>query len=289
MKKILSLILILIMVLVLAGCNATPAEDGGFGGTSGVREDMGNEAPVPGGADMPEVSDHIQGDEIESTQQAQEDENNINVQAKIVDQSENSYFIIGLDDNLQGLINVQIEDTYIPNLVRVGDVISFDFNGMIAESYPAQIGNISNIQLVEEKGDTIGVYREALLALRGTDSGLDKNASEIVLDLTEVNNLSIVEKEALTYLFSCDIEKFGSVYQSSMAELKENGKITDNDGFLSFPDGVVYRISNVEEPNGFTFDIKKWASSLGAYGFSDCKVTSKNNSYTWEKGDEWIS
>ena len=289
MKNILSLSLILIMAITLAGCNDIPAEDGGFGGTPGVREDMGNEEPVSGGTDMPEVNGHIQGDESESTQKAKEDENHINVKAKIVDQRENSYFIVGLDDNLQGLVNVHIEETYIPNLVAVGDVISFDFNGMIAESYPAQIGNISNIQLVEEKGDIIGVYREALLELRGTDSGLDENASEIVLDLTEVNNLSSIEKEALTYLFSCDIQKFDSVYQSSMVELKENGKIADDDGFLSFSDGVVYKVSNIEEPNGFTFDVEKWASSRGAYGYSDCRAILKNNSYTWEKGDEWIS
>ena len=265
MKKIINSSLVLIMAMVLTSCNDTLTEDGGFCGTLGVWEDMSD-----------------------NKLNVDEDENNINVKAKIVDRRDNSYFIVGLDDNLQGLVNVHIEDTYIPNLVTVGDIISFDFNGMVAESYPAQISNISNIQLVEEKGDTIGVYREALVELRGIDSGLDKNATEIALDLTEVNNLSSVEKEALTYLFACDIEKFDSVYQSSMSELKESGKIEDNEGFLSFPEGVVYRISNVEEPDGFTFHIEKWVSSLGAYGFSNCKATFKNNSYTWEKGDEWI-
>ncbi len=75
-----------------------------------------------------------------------------------------------------------------------------------------------------------------------------------------------------------------------MAELKKNDKIIDNDGFISFPNGVIYKISNVGEPNkSFTFDIEKWSSSLGAYGYSDCKVKIKINNYTWEKGDEWIS
>ena len=191
-----------------------------------------------------------------------EEENSISAMAKIVDWRDNSYFIIGLGDGLQGLCNVNIEDTYIPNLVEVGDIISFNFDGTICETYPAKIGDISNIQLVEKESDTIGVYREALMEIRKEaekeDEKVDKNVGEIILDLTEVNNLSSAEKEALTYLFSCDIGMFDGVYQASIVELEENKEMAED----AFPEGISYKISNVEESDGFRFDIEM-RTSLG--------------------------
>ncbi len=185
MNKITNISVIILTAMVCSGCNNTSIVDD-------------NPSPTP----------IVQANLTDITNNIPDDENTITVKAQIVDKRDSSYFIIGLDDSLQGLISVHIENL---DIADVGDVISFDFNGMVQDTYPAQISNISKIQLVEEKGDTIGVYRESLLELRNTDSGLDKNATEIVLDLSGINNLTSTEKEALTYLFSCDIEKFDSV------------------------------------------------------------------------------
>ena len=214
----------------------------------------------------------------------------INVKAQIIDFKDNSMLLIGLDDKLQGLVTVHLEK-YPADVISPGNIISFDFNGQIAESYPAQINSIENIKLVEAKPNTIGVYREAILDLKSVNIGLGEKATELALDLTEVTNLSNEEKEALTYLISCDTKMIDTVYQSDIQQLKLNEKIVeDENGFMYFPTGVMYKIININEPNGnFTFNIEKWVSSLAAYGYSNCKAILKDNIYTWEKGNELIS
>ena len=62
--------------------------------------------------------------------------------------------------------------------------------------------------------------------------GLNDGAEKIVLDLTEVTNLTEGEKEAVCYLVGCRYEK--EVFQSTYEQLCEEGQIDrDNPYYLS--------------------------------------------------------
>ncbi len=247
MKKIMTTVCMLIIIVVLTACTANPTDQNGT-------------SPSP---------------------------EQVTVQAQVVD-IENGLLVIGQDEYLQGLCHVGGQHDL--DNITTGDIISITFDGMVAESYPSQIGNVTDISLVESKGDIIGVYREAFAELRVTDSGLDADADIIALDLTQINNLNSQAKGALVYLISSDTGMSDMVYESTFEELKQEGLITeDQNGFIQFERGVLYTISCVEVPSGFTFDIEKFRSSLGAYGFSDCTATLIDGEFVWGKGDEWIS
>lgn len=226
---------------------------------------------------------------METGENQQSDSEVVTVQAKIVDWSEQTLLVVGEGENFSGLYHVNISDTLIPNHFYIGAVISFSFSGEIAEMKPALICNPSNITVVEFEGDTIGIYREAFEKLRNTDSALEQGVTQITLDLAGVHNLTCEEKDALTYLVSLD-SKMSAVNQGTFQQLEESGLVLVNEeGFTRLEDSILYTISSMEESDGFIFDIIKYRSSLGAYGFIDCKATLKKNHYTWEVGIELIS
>ncbi len=203
--------------------------------------------------------------------------------AQVVDMK-NGLLVIGLDDYLQGLCSVGIGDTELPADITPGDEIAITFDGMVAESYPCQISNVTDIKIIQKKPDAIGVYREAFLELRNTDTALDSDATSVAIDMTQIHNLSEEEKRALEYLISCDIDMFGNVYQSTFDELEEQGYITSDDGFKTFEEGVLYEISSEDATDGFVFEIGKFRSSIGALVMSECMATLENGEYSWQVG-----
>lgn len=204
--------------------------------------------------------------------------------AKVVDISEKSILVIG-EENLNGLTMVSIDN--VPSNVEVGDIISFEFDGLVMESYPAQIGNVQNLTVDKKDGNLIGIYLEAFEELQNTDRELGANASELAIDLTEVSNLSEDEKSALVHLLMSKLDVY--IYEITFEELEEQGKILDEDGFKSYPNGVLYEISSEAGEKNFMFNISKWVSSRGAYGFYENKVEFERGKYTWERGKGYIS
>lgn len=66
-------------------------------------------------------------------------------------------------------------------------------------------------------------YLDRIDELYQKDAGLNDGAEKIVLDLTEVTNLTEGEKEAVCYLVGCRYEK--EVFQSTYEQLCEEGQI----------------------------------------------------------------
>lgn len=217
----------------------------------------------------------------------------VQAKAKVVG-TDGGLLVYGEDENFSGLTSVGMGEALLPETLSVGDTIQFSFDGMVAESYPCKINNVEELTVITEGNDIMKVYREAFLNLRAEDSDLDYGAERITLDISGVTNLSEGEKEALHYLISCDVGRFGEsgfgVEEATFEELVAEGSISvDENGFHEFEDGIHYEISATAQEDGFLFDIHKMRSSQGVYGFYDCKATFTENGVVWEEGSSFSS
>ncbi len=274
MKKTVLLLGIILCILSFIACS--PTENGGLF--------VGVETDYPA-AIMVEESEQSQKTEVQTQ--------DVTAQAQVIDM-ENGLIVMGLDAHLQGLCTVDIGDIVLNEDITAGDIIAITWGGAIAESYPAQIGHVTNIELIEDRADLLGVYREAFMEVRTADPGLDGDAQHIAIDLTDAINLNYAEKDALIYLISTDIGTSANVYQSTFEELESEGLITSDGSFKQFDDGVLYTIEVMEftgdeQMSDFTFNIMKWRSSLGAYGMDNCKARISGGVYEWDNGGIWIS
>ncbi len=191
-------------------------------------------------------------------------------------------------------ISVSLIDSKILNIegkeiakedLKAGDIIKITYNGMIAESYPAQI-SASQIEVVDHN-----ILMEGYLALIDDiyqeDNGLNSEIDMIALDTTEWVDLTEIEKEMIFVKMK---ELYGfEVIEGTFEELAEEVLIYDEN--LLFPKGIHLTISNMkydDKKQKITCSIKKWRSGLGAIG-SD--ATAKYDKTEWKitKENMWIS
>ncbi len=171
------------------------------------------------------------------------------------------------------------------DVLKPGDRIKIFYNGMIAESYPAQI-TADKIELVGHNYIIDGfitliddIYQE--------DSGLNGDITMIAFDTTDWTMLTEIETEIILALVKVKYEL--EVVVGTFDELAEQGLI-DKDN-LYFEDGILIEIKDIEinkDKDKIECSIKKWRSGLGAIGW-DAKA--KLNKDTWEitRGGMWIS
>ena len=170
--------------------------------------------------------------------------------------------------------------------LTAGDIINITYNGVIAESYPAQI-SASGIQVIGHNTLLEG-YLAIIDDSYQEDNGLNSEITMIALDTTEWVGLTEIEKEII---FNKMNEKYDlDIIEGTFDELAVEGLI-DKDNLL-FPDGIHITISNIKynnEADKITYAIKKWRSGNGAIGAND--VTAKFNGTEWTitKKDMWIS
>lgn len=177
-----------------------------------------------------------------------------------------------------------------------GMTVEISFNGAVAETFPAQFGEVYQIAgfsigTEENPGgtcyDLCGLYLQVLDDLWKKDPGLNENISLAGLDLsTAPGGLTDSEKAAVAWRFG---EMHGvEVVTGTFEELKEQGYFTaeplgdgapEGAAFLHWEDGCLFSIKPIETdaeaiyslPTLF-FNAEKWRSSLGAYIFHDCSV-----------------
>lgn len=74
------------------------------------------------------------------------------IKGVVVKVNDNSMLVMGITDNLSGLMSVGFTDE--GNIgYKQGQEISIKFDGTIMESYPAQLGNVEKIKITQEKSD----------------------------------------------------------------------------------------------------------------------------------------
>jgi hypothetical protein len=169
--------------------------------------------------------------------------------------------------------------------LKVGDIIEVTYNGVILESYPAQI-TAANIKVVDHNL-VIDGYLAIIDDLYQEDEALNSEIKKIAFDTTEWIELTDIEKEML---FAKVNEMYGyEVIEGTYDELAEEGTI-DKENLL-FPDGILITLSNMKYDAGkskLTCATKKWRSGLGAIG---ANVTAQYEGTKWNitKEDMWIS
>lgn len=176
--------------------------------------------------------------------------------------------------------------TIQPEELLVGDILVISYNGVIAESYPAQI-TASKIEKVDHN-NLIEGYLSLIDDIYQEDNGLNSDIKTIALDTTGWINLTDIEKEII---FTKLKETYGlDIIEGTFEELSEQG-IIDKEN-LYFPDGILIEISELtydENKEVITCAISKWRSGLGAIGASEVTAVLKDNKWEITKEGNWIS
>ena len=170
--------------------------------------------------------------------------------------------------------------------LKPGDLLNITYNGMIAESYPAQI-QASDIQVVGHN-NLIDGYLAMIDNIWNEDSGLNSDIEMITVDTTGWVNLSDIEKEIIlagmktAYGFEITVGTFD--------ELADQG-IIDKEK-LYFENGVHIVLSDItydENAEKITYSVSKWRSGRGAIGSNDSTAEYKDGKWIITKGAMWIS
>lgn len=171
------------------------------------------------------------------------------------------------------------------DIFKPGDRIRITYNGLIAESYPAQI-TAGKVELIEHNHIIDGFF--ALIDdVYQADSGLNGGISMIAFDTSEWTVLS--ETETAIILATVGKEYGFEVVEGTFDELAEQ-KLIDKKN-LYFENGILIEVGNIEinkDKDKISCTINKWRSGLGAIGWD---ATAKFKKGTWEitRKNMWIS
>lgn len=170
--------------------------------------------------------------------------------------------------------------------LKPGDYLEITYDGIIAESYPAQI-NAAEIQKTGHN-QLLDGYLAIIDDIWQEDAGLNGDIEMIALDTTGWISVSNIEKEII---FAKLKEAYGyEIIEGTFDELSEQGLI-DKDN-LYFPKGVQITISDMTydaDKVKITCAIKKWRSGDGAIGSDDVTAKCKDGKWEITKDGMWIS
>lgn len=275
MKKVISLLaIILAVILTLNGCGTI---DDGV--TPGDRQGLSSDG-----------DDTKEGDTNEDSISTFEAEVIEAGDALLVTPDKESNEFKSSDKIAVGLQGASIKDKkgngINLNDLKAGDMVKIAYNGIIAESYPAQI----TASEVEVTGHNIIIdgYLALIDDIYQEDSGLNSDITMIALDTTDWVELTDIEK---VIIFTEMKKVYGvDIIEGTFDELSEQGLI-DKDVLL-FPNGILITISKInydKEKEKITCSIKKWRGGDGAVGSDDVTAKYKDEKWTITKDGMWIS
>lgn len=269
MKKIIKLIFILIIsTIVLGGC--------------GTKEEVPNDMD----ASRSDQSPSGVGEELYSFR-AEVIESGISL---LITPSEDSNEAKSSDKISVHLTGAVLMDeagaTITTEELIAGDILVVTYNGIIMESYPAQI-TATKVEKVDHNNLLDG-YLALINNIYQEDSGLNNDIKKIALDTSEWVNLTSIEKEMI-------LAKVKSTYgleilEGTYEELATQN-IIDKENLL-FPDGILIKISEItydENKEVIKCAISKWRSGTGAIGADDVTAVLKEGSWEITKEGNWIS
>ncbi|NLK99324.1 MAG: DUF3221 domain-containing protein [Clostridiales bacterium] len=170
-------------------------------------------------------------------------------------------------------------------ILKPGDRVKVTYNGLILESYPAQI-TASKIELIG-RNHLIDGFVALIDDIYQEDSALNDNISMIAFDTTDWTMLSKIEVEIILAIAK---EKYGfEVVEGTFDELAEQ-ELIDKDN-LYFENGILIEIKDIEvnkDKDEIEASIKKWRSGLGAIGW-DAKAKFDKDKWKIVRESMWIS
>jgi hypothetical protein len=148
-----------------------------------------------------------------------------------------------------------------------------------------QSTNMNNIKEPKLESKKSQLYELAFDAVWEIDKGLNTNIKYISINTKTFKDFS---EEDRRQLFEYVADKYDAVMlDMSIDELKKEGYIND----LNFKEGILFQVDkyNSYSSNSVSFEGMKWASGLGAIGFS-FEGQNKNNMWELKKCSmTWIS
>lgn len=194
-----------------------------------------------------------------------------------------------------------------------GMLVTVCWNGMVAESYPAQLGETYSLRAESaDTDDHCGLYLQVLSDLWDASGGLNEGVEELGVDLSGVPGLTPSERSAIAWAFGQDHGLFP--VEGTLEELREQGYLTpmaepaedyeDSLAYYQWEKGCHFSIDvdedavwslpmlteGEEPPELVAFDARKWRSGLGAYFFDDCTAQrGEDGTWTYTVGAEMIS
>ena len=204
---------------------------------------------------------------------------------------ERSTFLLASDDGLYtASLDVPVlsaDGRTTDAAIESGMRVAVYYSGSIAEIYPARPDGVTDVQILSDADDRVGLYLRALDDLWGEDTALNEGIDCLAFSLGGATNLSAGEKEAFSYLAA---GKYGLLpVTGTFDELCDAGYI-DRDA-LYFENGLMIELTVSDETeDGFTFDLTKWRGGLAAYTYYGCTATrGADGTWTYEVGAEMIS
>lgn len=271
MKKIIAVIPVLIFLLVISGCGTretnslTPSNKVGAGAVTSTPTSPSDQIVFQG-----EV---LQNDDILLVA-PDKNSNEFKSSDKIVVRLDASEIFDSKGNSIKS-------DT-----IKVGDMLEITYNGVILESYPAQIGALK--VKVLEGNPVVDAYLAMIDDIYKVDSGLNGDISIIALNTKDWTGLN--EKEKL-FIFDKVKEKYQvEVIESDFDDLKSKGYIDDE--LFYFKDGILITISKVKinpEKTEITYGIEKWRSGDGAIGTDQATAKFKDGQWVIQNENMWIS
>lgn len=277
---------ILMLVLLFAGCTANGKKQDKIGnpdttGSSGTQDN--GVGDTSGTADVNPLSNleeqySFRAEVIEGGGKLliapSEDSNEVRSSDKM-----------SVNTNGATLVNDKGESITLDQL-GTGDIIVVTYNGIIAESYPAQI-TATKVEKVGHNNLLEG-YLALIDDIYQEDAGLNSEIDTIALDTTQWIQVTKINKEMI---FAKVKEAYGyEVIEGTYDELAEQGLIDKEN--LSFPKGILIQIKEMEynsKKETITCGISKWRSGLGAIGAGKVTAVLKDGVWKITKEDSWIS
>ncbi len=206
-------------------------------------------------------------------------------------QVESRTFLLAADD---GLYTVTLDAPVLSAdgqttdaAVETGMRVAVYYSGTIAEVYPARPDGVTDVQILSDADDRVGLYLRALDDLWGEDAALNEGLEYLAFNLGGATNLSAGEKAAFSYLAAGKYDLMPVT--GTFDELCDEGYI-DRDA-LYFENGLMIELTVSDETDdGFTFDLTKWRGGLAAYTYYGCKaLRGADGQWTYTVGAEMIS
>lgn len=196
---------------------------------------------------------------------------------RVVQEEDGSLLLAKMDGSRTDLYTASVRGAEVTDEagrraeIEEGDLVDVTFSGDIQETYPAQLGNVSQV-IVQKDGfdDLCDLYLEVLEDLMEEDKALAHGVTQLGLDLSKTR-LSPAEQSAIALVL--EWEEDLPVVTGTWQELVDQGYIDGEN--LYWEDGLFLSIEEQEGTgeNAVTFDAQSWRSGLGAYFFCDCTAS----------------
>lgn len=179
-----------------------------------------------------------------------------------------------------GLLRIPKE----PWELAAGDEILLHFDGAVLESYPVQLGKVTDISVTGKTPDAVGLLVERYHNL-STQDNLGADTDFLYVDLNKLTIFDNHDRFALLEALRA-IEKH-QVEEATLETLKESGKFDETQLFIK--DGTLLTIESADvEEDGFTLMLSIYRSGRGAIG-ENYAVRIQADRWEFKLLQQWIA